>query len=452
MFDSLSSKLQGVFDQLGRKGRLTEKDIETGLRTIRLALLEADVNYKVVKAFIAAVRDKAISAEVQRSLTPGQQIVRIVNDQLVYLLGEAAPLNFGGQTPHVVALVGLQGAGKTTMSAKLAVHLRRKGHSPLLVAADVQRPAAIAQLVTLGNQINVPVYQEPANKAVLEIVKAAIALAKEKAHTVVLLDTAGRLQIDEDMMGQLAAIQKSVKPVETLLVVDAMTGQEAVNVAAGFHQSIPLTGVIMTKTDGDARGGAALSLRHGTGIPIKFLGTSEGMDGLETFQPEGIARRILGMGDMLTLIEKMEGMVDTEEAERLSRKMVGDGLDFEDFLIQMRSMTKMGSLLDVFKLIPGAQRLAQNIDEEELNIKLTQSEAIISSMTRQERRLPRLLNGSRKKRIAKGSGTSVEEVNRLLKDFRQSQKMMKKMGLSGKTQRSMDHKQFHNVFENLGQQ
>ena len=451
MFDLLSSKLQSAFDQLGRKGRLTEKDIEKGLRTIRMALLEADVNYKVVKAFMAAVRDKAVSVEVQRSLTPGQQIVRIVNDELVHLLGAAAPLDFGGQAPHVLALVGLQGAGKTTMSAKLAVHLRRKGYSPLLVAADIQRPAAITQLVTLGSQIDVPVYREPDSKSVPKIIKAAIAFAKEKAHTVVILDTAGRLQIDDAMMGQLEAIQRLVKPVETLLVVDAMTGQEAVNVAEGFHRSIPLTGVIMTKTDGDARGGAALSLRYGTGIPIKFLGTSEGMDGLETFQPEGIARRILGMGDMLTLIEKAEGMVDAEEAERLSRKMIGEGLNFEDFLTQMRSMKKMGGLLDIFKLVPGAQRLAQEIDEEELNSKLAQSEAIINSMTPQERHMPRLLNGSRKKRIARGSGTSVEEVNRLLKDFRQSQKMMKKMGLTGKTRRGMGNKQFQNVFESLGQ-
>ncbi len=451
MFDSLSLKLQSAFDQLGRKGRLTDKDIDDGLRTIRMALLEADVNYRAVKAFMAAVRDKAISTDVQRSLTPGQQIVQIVHDELVHLLGTAAPLNFGGQAPHVLALVGLQGAGKTTMAAKLAVHLRRKGHAPLLVAADVQRPAAITQLVTLGNQIDVPVYREYDSKAVLRIVKAALAQARAKAHTVAILDTAGRLQIDDEMMGQLAKIQAQIKPAETLLVVDAMTGQEAVNVAQGFHRSIPLTGVIMTKTDGDARGGAALSLRYGTGIPIKFLGTSEGMNGLETFQPEGIARRILGMGDMLALIEKAESMVDVQEAERLSRKMAGESLDFEDFLTQMRSMKKMGGLLDIFKLVPGAQRLAQEVDEEELNAKLAQSEAIINSMTRQERRMPRLLNGSRKKRIAKGSGTSVEEVNRLLKEFRQSQKMMKQMGLSGKARRGMSNRQLHKVFESLGQ-
>ncbi len=451
MFDSLSLKLQNTFDQLGRKGRLTEKDIEEGLRTIRMALLEADVNYKVVKTFIAAVRAKAISSEVQRSLTPDQQIVQIVNDELVHLLGTAAPLEFGGQAPHVLALVGLQGAGKTTMAAKLAVHLRRKGHLPLLVAADIQRPAAIAQLATLGSQIDVPVYKEPDSKSVPKIVQAAVAFAKKKAHTVVLLDTAGRLQIDDAMMRQLQEIQRRVEPVETLLVVDAMTGQEAVNVAEGFHRSIPLTGVIMTKTDGDARGGAALSLRHGTGIPIKFLGTSEGMDGLEVFQPEGIARRILGMGDMLALIEKAEGMVDTAEAERLSRKMTEEGLNFEDFLTQMRSMKKMGGLLDIFKLVPGAQRLAQEIDEEELNAQLARSEAILNSMTPQERRIPRLLNGSRKKRIARGSGTTVEEVNRLLKDFRRSQKMMKRLGRTGKAGRGIGPKQFPNVFESLGQ-
>ncbi len=450
MFDSLSQKLQETFDQLGRKGRLTEKDIEQGLRAIRMALLEADVNYKVVKEFIAAVRTQAVSSEVQQSLTPDQQIVQIVNRELVRLLGVAAPLILSGQAPHVLALVGLQGAGKTTMAAKLAVHLRRKGHTPLLVAADIQRPAAITQLETLGHQIDVPVYSDFESKSVLKIVKSAVASAKERAFTVVILDTAGRLQIDDQMMGQLEEIQEQVKPVETLLVVDAMTGQEAVNVAEGFHQSIPLTGVIMTKTDGDARGGAALSLRKGTGIPIKFLGTSEHMDGLETFQPEGVASRILGMGDMLALIEKAESMVDSAEAERLAQKLAGDGLNFEDFLIQMRSMKKMGSLMDIFKLAPGAQRLAQDLDEEELNFKLAQSEAIISSMTLQERRVPKLLNGSRKKRIAKGSGTTVEEVNRLLKEFRQSQKMMKRMGLSGRKRRSMGSRQLQDIFGTLG--
>lgn len=451
MFESLSQRLQDTFDQLGRKGRLTEKDIELGLRTIRMALLEADVNYKVVKSFIAAVRVKALSAEVQRSLTPSQQIVQIVNQELVHLLGAAAPLAFSGQAPHVLALVGLQGAGKTTMAAKLAVHLRRKGHSPLLVAADVQRPAAIAQLETLGTQIDVPVYSEHDSKSVLKIVMTAVDYARKKAHTVVVLDTAGRLQIDDGMMGQLEEIQRIVKPVETLLVVDAMTGQESVNVAAGFHRSIPLTGVIMTKTDGDARGGAALSLREGTGIPIKFLGTSEGMDGLETFQPEGVASRILGMGDMLALIEKAESMVDAEEARKFSQKMAGEGLNLEDFLVQMRSMKKMGSLLDIFKLVPGAQRLAGEVDEEEVNSKLKQSEAIISSMTPQERRSPRLLNGSRKRRIAKGSGTSVEEINILLKEFRQSHKMLRKMGLLGKPRRGMASKQMLTKFESLGQ-
>ncbi len=450
LFDTLSQKLQETFDQLGRRGRLTEKDIEQGLRAIRMALLEADVNYKVVKEFITAVRTQAISTEVQQSLTPGQQIVQIVNRELVRLLGVAAPLTFSGQAPHVLALVGLQGAGKTTMAAKLAVHLRRKGHAPLLVAADIQRPAAITQLETLGHQVGVPVYSDVESKSVLKIVNSALASAKERALTVVILDTAGRLQIDDQMMGQLEEIQEQVKPVETLLVVDAMTGQEAVNVAEGFHQSIPLTGVIMTKTDGDARGGAALSLRKGTGIPIKFLGTSEHMDGLETFQPEGVARRILGMGDMLALIEKAESMVDSEEAERLVQKLAGEGLNFEDFLIQMRSMKKMGSLMDLFKLAPGAQRLTQDIDEEELNLKLAQSEAIISSMTLQERRVPKLLNGSRKKRIAKGSGTTVEEVNRLLKEFRQSQKMMKRMGFLGKNRRSIGSRQLHNIFETLG--
>lgn len=452
MFESLSQKLQNTFDQLGRKGRLSEKDVEQGLRAIRMALLEADVNYRVAKQFMAAVKEKALGADVQRSLTPGQQIVKIVHAELVELLGTAAPLDFKGQPPHVVALVGLQGAGKTTMAAKLAVHLRRKGQSPLLVAADVQRPAAIAQLETLGREVDVPVYSEHGNQAVVSIVRAAVAAARAKAHTVVLLDTAGRLQIDEGMMAQLKEIRQQAKPAETLLVVDAMTGQEAVNVAEGFHSSVPLTGVIMTKTDGDARGGAALSLRQTTGIPIKFLGSSEGMDGLETFHPDGVARRILGMGDMLALIEKAEVLVDQQEAERLTRKMAGDGLNFEDFLDQMRSLRKMGGVLDMFKLVPGGQRLAQDLDEEEMDDRLKRCEAIINSMTLEERRKPKVLNGSRRKRIAMGSGSSVEEVNRLLKEFRQSQKMLKKMGAFGKPKGKgkAGDRQLQNMMASLG--
>ncbi len=431
MFDSLSDKLQGIFDRLGRKGLLTESDVQEGLRAIRLALLEADVNYKVVKSFTGQIRERALGAEVLQSLTPGQQIVKIVHESLIELLGTTAPLAFSGKAPHTVALVGLQGVGKTTMAAKLAVHLRRKGHSPLLVAADVQRPAAITQLETLGAQIDVPVFSQRNGARAPAIARHAVAHAQQKAYTVLLLDTAGRLQIDDELMTELERIQEQVNPVETLLVVDAMTGQAAVNVAEGFHARMPITGLIMTKVDGDARGGAALSIRQVTGVPIKFLGTSERMDGLETFQPEGMANRILGMGDVVSLIEKAEQFVDEQEAERLASKLATDGLDFEDFLTQMRSMKRMGSLMDMIKLIPGAQRLVQEIDEEEMNHKLMQSEAIISSMTRQERRNPRLLNGSRKRRIAQGSGTSVEDVNSLVKEFRQSQKMMKRMGLTG---------------------
>ena len=428
MFESLSQKLQQAFDRLGRKGKLTEQDVEEGLRAIRLALLEADVNYKVVKDFVARIRERAIGVEVRESLTPGQQIVQIVHETLVAFLGAAAPLSFSGQGPHVLALVGLQGAGKTTMAAKLAVHLRRRGHTPLLVAADVQRPAAITQLETLGAQINVPVYSERDTQAVPSLVTRAVEQARAKAQTVAILDTAGRLQIDEGMMSQLAAIQDGLAPSETLLVVDAMTGQEAVNVAAGFNETIRVTGLIMTKMDGDARGGAALSVRQVTGIPIKFMGTSEKMDGLETFQPDGVARRILGMGDVLALIEKAESLIDPAEAERLTRKMTNEGLDFEDFLNHMRSMKSMGSFKDILSLLPGAQRLVPDIDEDDMRQQLAQSEAIISSMTKQERRTPQLLNGSRKRRIARGSGTAVEDVNRLLKEFRQLQKMMKKMG------------------------
>ncbi len=449
MFDSLSGKLQDIFDRLDRKGLLTEADIQEGLRAIRLALLEADVNYKVVKTFTGQIRERALGAEVRKSLTPGQQIVKIVHESLIELLGTAAPLEFSGKAPHTVALVGLQGVGKTTMAAKLAVHLRRKGHTPLLVAADVQRPAAIDQLETLGAQIDVPVFSQRNGARAPAIARHAVLHAQQKAYTVVLLDTAGRLQIDNDLMHELVRIREAVKPVETLLVVDAMTGQEAVSIAEGFHTSMPVTGLIMTKIDGDARGGAALSIRQVTGIPIKFLGISEHMDGLETFQPEGLANRILGMGDVLALIEKTEHMVDTQEAERLAGKLATDSLDFEDFLTQMRSMKRMGSLMDLIKLIPGAQRLAQEIDEEEMNRKLKQSEAIISSMTRQERQHPRLLNGSRKRRIALGSGTTVVEVNALVKEFRQSQKMMKQMGLTGQRKRGGRTHQMKNLMSRL---
>lgn len=452
MFDSLSQKLQDIFDQLGRKGRLDESDVNTGLRAVRLALLEADVNYKVVRQLTARIRERAVGAEVWQSLTPGQQVVQIVHEALVDLLGEAAPLVFSGRSPHTLALVGLQGAGKTTMAAKLAVHLRRKGHVPLLVAADVQRPAAITQLETLGAQINVPVYSKRDGTPAPVIAAQALAHAQTKAYTTVLLDTAGRIQIDASMMAELEEIHQRLAPAETLLVVDAMTGQEAVNVAEGFNRSIPITGLIMTKIDGDARGGAALSIREVTGVPIKFLGTSEKMDGLETFQPEGIASRILGMGDVLALIEKAEHFMEQSEAERLAAKIARDGLDFEDFLEQMHAMKRMGSLMDLIKLVPGAQRMVQEIDEEEMTRKLGQSEAIINSMTLQERRNPQLLNGSRKRRIARGSGHSVEEVNVLIRDFRQSRKMMKKMGLTGKSRRRSNRGQWQSLMTRLGKE
>ena len=433
MFESLSAKLQDVFDGLSRKGRLDESDVEQGLRAIRLALLEADVNYRVVKEFTAKVKERAVGTEVLQSLTPGQQIVKIVHENLIELLGAAAPLEFSGRAPHAVALVGLQGVGKTTMSAKLAVSLRRRGHSPLLVAADIQRPAAIDQLEALGAQVDVPVYADRSGSKAPAIAERAMERARAKAHTVVLIDTAGRSQIDDALMAELDAIRHQVQLTETLLVVDAMTGQEAVNVANGFHESLPLTGLIMTKIDGDARGGAALSIRQVTGVPIKFLGTSEKMDGLETFHPEGMANRILGMGDVLALIEKAETLVDEEEAERLANKLMHDRLDLEDFLGQMRSMRKMGGILDMIKLVPGAQQLVQDVDEEEVNQNIRQFEAIISSMTPQERRNPRILNGSRRRRIAAGSGTQVSDVNGLMKQFNEAQKMMGQMGLGGKS-------------------
>ena len=432
MFDSLSQRLQNTFDALSRKGRLDEKDITAGMREIRMALLEADVNYRVVKDFTQRIRERAVGTEVLQSLTPGQQVVKIVHAELISLLGEPAPLNFAGQAPHALALVGLQGVGKTTMAAKLAVHLRRRGQTPLLVAADVQRPAAIDQLETLGRQIDVPVFAQREGARAPDIAARAMKFARSKAHTVCILDTAGRTQIDSVLMAELGEIKDRVTPAETLLVVDAMTGQEAVNVAEGFQASVPLTGLIMTKVDGDARGGATLSVRQVTGVPVKFMGTSEQMDGLDVFEPERMASRILGMGDVLTLIEKAEQFLDSEQSERLGDKMARGQLDFEDFLDQLRSLKRMGSLSDLLKLLPGARNLLADLDEEDMENSLKQSEAIVNSMTLQERRNPSVLNGSRRRRIAAGSGTRVQDVNDLLKRFREAQGMMKEMSGGGR--------------------
>ncbi|MEZ4711115.1 MAG: signal recognition particle protein [Caldilineaceae bacterium] len=431
MFENLTDKLQNIFDRLGSKGKLSESDVNVAMREVRLALLEADVHFKVVKDFVNRVKERSIGAEVMQSLTPAQQVVKIVNEELVTLLGAAEPLNLSGAPPHVIMLVGLQGAGKTTMAAKLATRLRKSGQRPLLVAADIYRPAAIQQLEILGSQIDIPVYSEGTNVAASTIAKNALKVAREKAYTVVILDTAGRLQIDDQMMQELEQVKMVSKPADILLVVDAMTGQEAVQVADGFNQRVAITGLIMTKIDGDARGGAALSVREVTGVPIKFLGTGEKVSDLEPFAPDRLAGRILGMGDVLSLIERAQDSITEEDALAMEQKLQEGQFDLEDFLDQLRQIKKLGPLQDILKMIPGVNRMAKEIDMEDAEGSLKKTEAIISSMTLKERRAPDLLNASRRRRIAAGSGTTVQDVNMLVKQFREMQKMMKQMGIMG---------------------
>ena len=429
MFDSLSDRLQGVFDRLGSKGRLTEADIDEGLSEVRRALLQADVNLKVVKEFIANVRVKAIASDVMQALAPAQQVVKIVYDELVALLGEGqAKLNLARTPPTVVMLVGLQGSGKTTTVAKLALHLRKhSGQRALLVAADVYRPAAITQLETLGKQLSIPVYSEPAGAKPLDICVNALKRAHDLNLNMVILDTAGRLNIDEAMMQELQQIRDRVHPNETLLVVDAMTGQEAVRVADDFNKQVGITGLVITKMDGDTRGGAALSVRSVTGVPIKFVGTSEKLDGLEPFDPDRTASRILGMGDMLSLIEKAQQEFDEKQAKELQAKMRKGTYDLENFLEQMRQIKRMGSITDILGMIPGLGGLmrGQDLDIDEKDLK--HIEAIILSMTPQERHDPDVINGPRRKRIAKGCGLEVSDVNILLNQFKDMRKMMKQM-------------------------
>jgi signal recognition particle subunit SRP54 len=431
VFESLTDKLQSVFDKLARQGKLSENDVNIALREVRLALLEADVNFKVVKDFVEKVKTRAIGAEVMNSLTPAQQVVKIVNEELIELLGKPAHLNLGGQPPVVIMLVGLQGAGKTTMAAKLALHLRKSGQRPLLVAADIYRPAAIQQLQVLAKQIDVPVHSEGTQVAASTIAKNAARLAREKAYNVMILDTAGRLQIDEQMMQELEQVRMVVRPNDVLLVVDAMTGQEAVRVAEGFNARVALTGLIMTKIDGDARGGAALSVRQVTGVPIKFLGTGEKLADLEPFQPDRLAGRILGMGDVLTLIERAQDNITEEDALAMEKKLQGGDFDFEDFLGQLRQIKKLGPITDLINMIPGANKMMKGVDPREAEGGLKKTEAIINSMTRKERQFPDLLNASRRRRIATGSGTTVQDVNGLIKQFREMQKMMKQLGIMG---------------------
>jgi signal recognition particle subunit SRP54 len=430
MFESLSDRLQNVFEQLGRKGKLTEDDVNTALREVRMALLEADVNLKVTKDFISRVKERAIGAEVQKSLKPSQQVVKIVHEELIDTLGQPGRLNLSGPTPRVIMLVGLQGSGKTTTAAKLALMLRREGRRPFLVAGDTYRPAAVEQLVTLAKQLDIPYHQEGIAAAPPDICARGVLEAQKTNATVAILDTAGRLQIDDEMMHELEAIRDRTQPAEVLLVADAMTGQEAVRIAEGFNQQVGLTGLILTKVDGDARGGAAISMRAVTGVPIKFIGTGEKVDALETFYPDRLASRILGMGDVLTLIERAEQEFDEEEARRLQRKMLRNEFTLEDFLKQLQKVRRMGSIGQILDMLPGMGRLRQQLDinNEDAQKQLGKVEAIIYSMTPSERRNPRVLNASRKRRVAAGSGTSVQDINALLKQFHEMQRMMKMIG------------------------
>jgi signal recognition particle subunit SRP54 len=428
MFENLTDKLQAVFRRLGKRGILRESDVDEVLREIRLALLEADVHYKVVKDFVGRVRERAVGAEITKSLSPAQQVVKIVHEELIHTLGEPGRLDLKGPAPYAIMLVGLQGSGKTTTVAKLALHLKQGGHLPLMVAGDTYRPAAITQLEVLGHQLELPVHSEDQQVPPPKICAAGVREARRRGSDVVILDTAGRLQIAQEMMAELAAVKEAVKPVEILLVADAMTGQEAVNVAAGFHERIGLTGLILTKVDGDARGGAAISMRAVTGVPVKFLGTGERADALEVFHPDRLASRILGMGDMLTLIERAEAAFDQEQAERMERKLREASFDLEDFLEQFRQVRQMGPLSQILDMVPGMGRLVQDVSPEATDQQFKRIEAIILSMTPEERRKPKIIDGSRKKRIARGSGTTVQEVNALLSQFRQMQRMMKQLG------------------------
>ena len=435
MFENLTEKLANAFKKFRNKGKLTEADLKEGMREVKLALLEADVNFKVVKEFTKSVTERAVGTQVLESLLPAQQVVKIVNEELVKLMGGEAPkININPKPPTVIMMVGLQGAGKTTHAGKIANMYKQKSKSPLLVACDVYRPAAIDQLKIVGESINVPVFSLGAKISPVEIAKAGIEYAKKNAHDMVIIDTAGRLHIDEDLMNELVNIKKSVDPSEILLVVDAMTGQDAVNVATSFNNLLDITGVVLTKMDGDTRGGAALSVKYITGKPIKFVGTGEKMDAIDFFHPDRIASRILGMGDILSLIEKAEAAYDEKNAKEIERKMREQTFSLDDFLVQMRQIKKMGNIDQLLGMMPGVKPGAlknAEIDERQLD----RIEAIILSMTRDERVRPEIINGSRRKRIAAGSGTTVEDVNKLLRQFDQMKKMMKQF--TGKGMRRM---------------
>ena len=427
MFESLSARLQSVTERLRGKAKITEADLDVALREIRLALLEADVNFKVVKEFVARVRERAIGGEVLSGLHPGQQVVKVVHDELVEILGGERHVLQLDARPSVVMLVGLQGSGKTTTAAKLAVRLRKDGRKPILVAADVYRPAAVDQLVQLGDQIGIEVHSRPVGTPALEVARSGLEAARQRGRDVMLLDTAGRLHVDEPMMEELVRIAGAVQPVETLLVVDAMTGQEAVKVAEAFHARLPVTGLVLTKMDGDARGGAALSIRQATGLPISFIGTGERTDGLEPFHPDRLAQRILGMGDILSLVERVQENVDQVEAERVAKRMMEARFTLEDFRGQLQQIKKMGPIGQVLQMIPGAGQMAGAAQQAVDDGQLKRIEAIIDSMTPAERRQPELIKASRRRRIALGSGTSTADVNRLLKQFADMQRLMKQL-------------------------
>ncbi len=437
MFEILSGKLGTVFRRLGSKGRLGEKDIDEALRQVRLALLEADVNFRVVKDFTTRVRERTLGVEVLQSLTPAQQIIKIVNEELITTLGGGqSRLESSPQPPSVAMLVGLQGSGKTTTAAKLALHLKHSGQRPLLVAADNRRPAAVEQLVILGEQLDIPVYSEAPGATSQDICAHALAKAKALAATWVIVDTAGRLHIDEAMMAELAQVKRKLKPVEILLVVDAMTGQDAVRIAEDFHSRVSLTGLILTKMDGDARGGAALSIRWVSGVPIKFIGIGEKIDAFEPFYPDRLASRILGMGDVLTFVEKAEATFDEQRAEELKKKVQTASFGLDDFLSQLRAIKKMGPVAQLVEMLPGLSQLAGRLPEGTEEKQLKKVEAILLSMTPEERHNPVIIGGSRRRRIARGSGVTPQDVNQLLNQFQQMQKLMK-MGVRGKLPRNL---------------
>ncbi len=431
MFENLTERLDQIFQQLKRRGKLTEEDVDAVMREVRMALLEADVHYSVVKGFVARVRARAVGIEVSKALNPAQQVVKIVHEELIATLGEATRLNLAGAKPRVMMLVGLQGSGKTTAAAKLAKILRSQGERLMLVAADPYRPAAVKQIQTLGEKIGVPVFHEPGVKPP-DLVAHAFEQAQKGSYSIMIIDTAGRSQLDDELMNELRAITAKVQPAETLLVVDAMIGQEALHVAEGFRDAVAITGLIFTKMDGDARGGAAISVRSVTGVPIKYLGTGEGLDGIEAYDPDRLASRILGMGDMLGLIERAQNAFDEKTSREQAERMMSGQFSLDDFANQLKQVRKMGPIAQILEMLPGnLGQAARGIDPKDAESQMKMTEAILSSMTKVERRSPDVLNASRRRRIARGSGTEVQDVNRLLKQFREAQRMFKTIQKTG---------------------